>query len=119
MPSKIEPGTIVDYTLTESDAEEINRRRGHFAAFKDSGAYNTQLRNITGNSDTPQQITLGSTGLQAHVGARVNENETYPAMVMRTGSPSDLLVFANGSDSLWVRSVEEGSGQGRWRSTFE
>lgn len=85
--------TIVHYTLTEQDAEAINRRRQDFA-------------------EAPKV----NSGHQAHVGNFVVVGETFPAMVVRTfgGSAANLQVFLDGNDAYWATSRVEGSDPGTW-----
>ncbi|MGW1059367.1 hypothetical protein [Micromonospora rubida] len=88
-------GRIVHYTLTEQDAEAINRRRADFA---DSLPANT--------------------GFQAHVGNHAEAGQTFPAEVVRTfgGSAVNLQVRLDGSDTYWATSRTEGEPdkQGCW-----
>ncbi len=85
-------GRIVHYTLTEADAEAINRRRpngpmGH-----------------NGN------------GSVVHAGNHAAEGQVYAAMVVRTfdGPYANLQVFLDGNDHYWATSRSEGEGPGFW-----
>ncbi|KAB2384747.1 hypothetical protein [Actinomadura montaniterrae] len=99
-------GRIVRYTLTEADADAINRRRADFEAFQ---------RTIL-----PPRVsgTGGATGHQAHVGNRAQAGQTYPAMVVRVFDPSattaNLQVSLDGNDTYWATSRTEGDGEGHW-----
>ncbi|OKI47225.1 hypothetical protein [Micromonospora sp. CB01531] len=90
-------GRIVHYTLTEQDAEQINRRRQDFA-------------NRPGGP--------GHEGFQAHVGNRAEAGQTFPAEVVRTfgGSAVNLQVRLDGTDTYWATSRSEGEPgeQGHW-----
>jgi hypothetical protein len=68
---------------------------------------------------TTERITIGRLGAQAHVGSQVKVGETYPALVMRSSSPANILVFPDGSDALWRQSIEEGQNEGQWMLAFE
>lgn len=92
-------GRIVHYTLSEQDADQINRRRADFrAALRASG---------------PQ-----SSGHVAHVGNEVREGDVYPAMVVRVFDPTtttaNLQVHLDGNDTFWATSRQEGDGPGTW-----
>lgn len=90
-------GQIVHYTLSEQDAEQINRRRGDYTvvATQESG---------------------GETGFQAHVGNYVIAGEVYPAVVVRVFGEQgvNLQVFLDGNDSYWATSRSEGEGPNTW-----
>lgn len=96
-------GRIVYYTISEQDAEQINKRRA-------------DARNLNAAG-----VTLASQGLgpQIHIGNRVEAGDVYPAMIVRTwGSEAchsqQLQVFLDGNDTFWATSVSEGEGQRRW-----
>lgn len=96
MPQTPTIGRIVHYTLSEGDAEQINRRR----------------------PDGPR----GSDGNGAivHVGNHAAEGQVYPAVVVRVFDPSasyvNLQVLLDGNDTYWATSRTNGeSGEaGRW-----
>lgn len=95
------PGRIVEYTLTEQDADQINRRR------KDAQA------NIAAG-------TVGNTGFSLHVGNSVSAGDTYPLVITRVwgsteGSAVNGQVLLDGNDTLWVTSRTEGEGEFHWR----
>lgn len=83
-------GRIVLYTLTDTNAHDINRRREF------SGGHPGEHR---GNS--------------AHAG------DTYPMTIVRVwgntpGSPVNGQVHLDGTDVLWVTSTTQGQGEGHW-----
>lgn len=94
-------GRIVHYTLSEQDAQVINKRR-------------SDARNLNAAG-----VTLASQGLgpQIHIGNPVEAGDVYPAMIVRTWGPTasqQLQVFLDGNDTLWATSVSEGIGERRW-----
>jgi len=97
-------GRIVHYTLTEQDAEAINRRRADFAAFQRSHAHPHE----------PGQP--GATGHQAHVGNPAAAGQVFPASVVRTfgGAAVNLQVQLDGTDTYWATSRVEGAEPGQW-----
>ncbi|MFI6909865.1 hypothetical protein ACIBKY_51995 [Nonomuraea sp. NPDC050394] len=96
-------GRIVHYTLSEQDAQAINRRREDFDAFQRSHAHPHE----------PGQP--GATGHQAHVGNPVVAGLTFPAMIVRVfTSSANLQVFLDGNDTYWATSRSEGEGASHW-----
>lgn len=90
-------GRTVHYLLSESDCEEINRRR------VDSWEHR---KNNT--SDKP--------GWQAHMGNRVNLGDVVPLTIVQVW-PGDLVngqATLDGNDSLWVTSAKQGHSFGQW-----
>lgn len=95
------PGRIVQYTLTELDALQIMRRR------------QDAKRNIAAG-------TVGNTGFMLHVGNDVKAEDNYPLLITRAwgsteGSAVNGQVLLDGNDNLWVSSVSQGDGQGKFR----
>jgi len=92
-------GRIVRYTLTEQDANAINKRRA----------------DATTNRQTDP---LEANGYVAHVGNHAEAGQVFPATVVRVFDPStttaNLQVTLDGNDTYWATSVAEGEGQGRW-----
>ncbi|GLH97359.1 hypothetical protein [Phytohabitans aurantiacus] len=86
-------GRIVHYTLSEQDAEAINRRREDFA-----------------------EAPATNTGFVGHVGNPASTGDIYPAMVVNTfgGTAANLQVFLDGNDTYWATSRVEGADQGTW-----
>lgn len=91
------PGRIVHYTLNQTDADAINRRRKDFAS-RPGGP--------------------GNEGFQGHVGNSASPGQTYPAMVVACwgGPRANLQVFLDGNDAYWATSRAEGEAgeQGAW-----
>jgi hypothetical protein len=93
-------GRIVHYTLSEQDAEAVNKRR----------------------EDTRRSLQdhrENSNGVQVHVGNSVSAGEVYPMIITRVWGASEESavqgqVFLDGNDLLWVTSVSEGNGQRRY-----
>jgi hypothetical protein len=96
-------GRIVHYTLSEADAEQVNRRR------EDAITHRAKAQRFD------DQVVL-HTGGQVHTGNVANPGDTYPAIIVRTWgstpeSSVNLQVFLDGNDTLWVTSVVAGEGQ--------
>jgi hypothetical protein len=94
-------GRIVRYTLSESDAEAVNRRRDDWTA----NGY----------------VTQPATGFQAHVGNRAEAGQVCPMLIVRVWgetpeSSVNGAVILDGNDALWVtsRSVGDGPGHYAW-----
>lgn len=87
-------GRIVHYTLTEANAERINRRR------------------------TSEDVR----GAQAHVGNFARTGDVLPLLICRVwpdeygpGVPGvNGQVFLDGNDQFWVTSAKEGTEPGTW-----
>ncbi|MEV6105715.1 hypothetical protein AB0M28_13505 [Streptomyces sp. NPDC051940] len=90
-------GRIVRYTLTEADAEQINRRRKDF---HQSG------------------VAQDHTGYVGHVGNHAQAGDVFPAMIVRVWDEGTVTVnaqvFLDGNDTLWATSRAEGEGPGTW-----
>jgi hypothetical protein len=88
-------GRIVHYTLTEADADRINKRRADAKA-----------------------AARGSVedGAQVHVGNDAHADQVLPLLVVRVnpGGHVNGQVFLDGNDTLWVTSAAEGDGRGQW-----
>lgn len=91
--------TVVNYRLSESDAEQINRRR-------------------TNSTSILQRIKEGlwPTGAQAHIGNTAEKGQIFPMVIV--GIHGDACVngqvFLDGNDQLWVTSVVQGNDPGNW-----
>ncbi len=87
-------GRVVLYTLHESDAEQINRRR-------------TDGRSIA------ERIAVEKwpLGAQAHIGNSVKAGEQFPMIVTKVWSPGYVngQVLLDGNDCFWATSVSEGT----------
>lgn len=93
-------GRIVHYRVTAEDAEQINRRR------------TTGPEIASRIAATPREWPPGA---QAHIGNRVEEGVTFPAMIVRTWGSDEtsavqLQVFLDGDDTFWATSVVVGEG---------
>jgi hypothetical protein len=87
-------GRIVHYTLTDHDAEQVNRRR---------------------DDATRSQIAGQNSGAMVHYGNGVRGGEVYPLVITRVwgtgpGAAVNGQVLLDGNDTLWVTSVTEGEG---------
>lgn len=90
--SRATTGRIVQYTLSQEDADAINRRR------------------TTGGA-IAERINDGTwvEGAQAHIGNKVLAGDIRPAIVVREWSPErpemvNLQVFLDGTDVYWATS---------------
>ena len=90
-------GRIVHYTLSESDAERITKRRADFAAHVKSDGY-------------------ADTGYVAHYGNGVRAGDVFPAIIIRAWADDSVnaQVFLDGTDTFWITSHREGEGPGTW-----
>lgn len=99
-------GRIVHYTLSESDAEAINRRRDDRIAYQ-ANPYNDE------------RVSKKPTGFQVHHGNKAHEGDVLPMIIVRVwGTQPDSAVngqvFLDGNDTLWVTSVVVGEGPRRF-----
>lgn len=99
------PGRIVEYTLSEQDAAEIERRRQDARAALDWHREN-------------------KTGAVVHTGNPTQVGATYPLLITRVWADPDQRteatavngqVMLDGNDTLWVTSVQQGDGERHWR----
>ena len=92
-------GRIVHYTLSESDATQINKRR------KDA-----KHLNAAGVTLASQEL-----GPQIHIGNDVKEGDVFPAIIVREWSYSvNIQVLLDGNDTFWATSASEGEGARHW-----
>ena len=112
-------GRIVQYTLTEDDAKQINRRRTTGSAIaeriKNNGA------EIGATTNFPDQWPIGA---QAHIGNTAYAGDIVPLLIVRVwpdeygpGQPGvNGQAFLDGNDSLWITSAGESPEpkQGKW-----
>jgi hypothetical protein len=87
------PGSIVLYTLSEQDAEQINRRRRDAAA-----------------SLASEQNPVGA---QLHAGNTAAAGDVYPMVIVRVwmDTPGGAVNGQVLLDTLWVTSVNVGEGE--------
>jgi hypothetical protein len=94
-------GRIVHYQLTESDADQINRRR------QDFGAFNHANRDAASSAgEFP-----GRSGHIGHFGNAVTEGSLCAAVVVAVfgnGEHLNLKVLLDGNDDYWATSRPEG-----------
>jgi hypothetical protein len=90
-------GRIVHYTLSEQDAEAINR--------------------LHGGPDHRRDNTHG------HVGNSVRAGDVFPLVITRVWASAEQVtehtavngqVLLDGNDTLWVTSVSQGEGPRQW-----
>jgi hypothetical protein len=93
-------GRIVHYTLSEQDADAINRRRAD------------AIRGRTADEHS---------GVILHSGNTTNAGDVYPAIVVRVfpggteaNGVCNLQVLLDGNDTYWATSRAEGDGQLHW-----
>ena len=89
-------GRTVLYTLSQQDADAINKRRA------DAQAHIHEHRD-------------NSSGVQIHFGNSAAEGDVCPMMIVRRWGITDTScvngqVFLDGNDLLWVTSVAPGTG---------
>jgi hypothetical protein len=99
-------GRIVHYRLSETDAQDINRRRHDFMTFN-----RMYVKKEAGNP--------GATGHVGHFGNAVRPGDVFPAMIVRVfpGNPHDVVnlqVHLDGNDLFWATSRHAGDGNGEW-----
>lgn len=83
-------GRVVLYTLTEQDAEAINRRRDHARTHMDEHRAN-------------------SNGVMVHVGNSVRQGNQFPMIITKVWGPDiysavNGTVMLDGSDTFWATS---------------
>jgi hypothetical protein len=88
-------GRIVHYTLSQSDADQINRRRAHAAL---------HLNEHRDNAN----------GVIVHSGNPVAEGNVFPMIITRVWENDthgvNGQVFLDGNDLFWATSIAEGEG---------
>lgn len=97
-------GRIVLYTLSQYDADAINRRRADWER----------------NRHDETSGERGGKGYQAHVGNRAEAGDVCPALIVRVWGDTEqstvnLQVLLDGTDTYWATSSPQGDGEGRWR----
>jgi len=99
-------GNVVVYRLTASDCDAINRRR-------------TSGQSI--HERLQQEPPAWPEGAQAHIGNQVHVGQVVPFVVTAVW-PEEFdgkggyngQVLLDGTDSLWVTSVQQGMEPGNW-----
>lgn len=96
MTAAVSVGRIVQYVLTEQDAQAVNQRRADADNF---GARSNR------------------TGYAVHVGNAAEAGQVFPLLVVRVweDGPVNGQVFLDGTDVLWVTSSNQGDQAGQWR----
>lgn len=92
------PGRIVQYELTDSDVEQINRRR----------------------KDARENGIVGTTGFMLHVGNDVRAGDKFPMIITRAwgnteGAAVNGQVMLDGNDTFWATSISYGDGPRRYK----
>jgi hypothetical protein len=90
-------GRIVEYTLTEQDADAINKRR---------------------RDGETSGIAHENSGAVVHKGNSVSADQKFPLVMTRVWNESTVngQVLLDGNDTLWVMSRSAGDGDpGTWR----
>jgi hypothetical protein len=95
-------GRIVLYSLSEDDAQRINKRRNDAVA-----------------SAHEHKLNPEATGKQVHIGNIATAGDVYPMIIVRTWgiTPTSSVngqVMLDGNDTLWVTSVSVGEGERRF-----
>lgn len=91
-------GRVVLFTVSEQDADAINKRRADFAHHRTGETYQ-------------------DTGYVAHYGNTVRAGDVFPATVVRVfeaAGSANLHVQLDGTDTYWATSVSEGEGPRTW-----
>lgn len=104
-------GRTVHYTLNETDATEINRRRTTGALI--AARMKASVPAVEGGA---APIYGWPAGAQAHIGNDAQAGQVCPAVSVRVWSPgmANLQVMLDGNDVYWATSRHEGSEPGTW-----
>lgn len=92
-------GRIVHYTLSQQDADAINKRR---------------------NDASVSNAGYANSGYVVHVGNQASEGQVYPMLITRVWTPGvettpvQGQVFLDGNDNFWASSVMQGEGPRTW-----
>lgn len=93
-------GRIVHYTLTDYDAESINKRRDDAQRFNPA---------------------KNETGVIVHVGNKAEAGQVFPLLITRVWGEGEAAavngqVFLDGNDVYWATSRIQGQEPGQWRA---
>lgn len=93
-------GQMVDYKLTQSDADQINAAR---------------------DCRSPQHDSLVAAGVRLHRGDRASAGQVFPMLIVVVWSNSPTpqtavngQVFLDGNDVVWITSRCQGDGEGQF-----
>lgn len=103
MKQQVTIGRVVIYTLSESDAAEINRRRTTPAAIAERiGIKFTTM-------DGTRESEAWPLGAQAHIGNEAQAGQEFPAIVVAVWGAKccNLKVMLDGTDTFWATSRSE------------
>jgi hypothetical protein len=105
-------GRTVLYTLSEQDAEQINRRRTSGASIKHRmDSFNARGDAWMGEGGWP-------IGAQAHIGNTVSAGDVFPMTVVRVWDKASGCingqVLLDGNDTYWATSRHGGTEPGTW-----
>jgi hypothetical protein len=112
----ITTGRTVLYTLSEQDAEHINRRRT-------TGSDIAARMKTSVESQGHNPLIFGwPAGAQAHIGNTAAAGDVVPLVVVRVWPHKfgqdvpgvNGQAFLDGNDTLWVTSAKEGTEPGTW-----
>lgn len=97
---------LVLYKLTAQDAEQVNRRRGDFAAFSQKH-----------HSPAAEPGSFpGRSGHIGHYGNPAQAGDVLPAVITHDyGGSANLHILLDGNDTLWVTSRAQGDQPGQWQ----
>lgn len=115
----ITTGRTVLYTLSEDDAQQINRRRTtgkSIAARLLWSVVGRHAEAIPANSDDGS-VRAWPAGAQAHIGNAASAGDVVPLVVVKVwpdGHGVNGQAFLDGNDALWVTSAKEGTEPGTW-----
>lgn len=105
-------GRTVHYCLSETDVDEITRRR----TSRGEIVKRINVRVLTQQGPTERAWPLGA---QAHIGNPVRVGDVFPMVIVRVWGDEDTScvngqVFLDGNDVLWATSVRVGDGPGTY-----
>lgn len=90
-------GRVVHFTVSQEDADKINKRREDFA------------------KHYRKHPSIEPTGYVAHYGNQVRSGDVFAATIVRVFPTAiNLQVLLDGNDTYWATSVPEGEGLHTW-----